>query len=91
MTTSIDARPAACLLLVFVFFLLQVHGEGHHGVRDLLVKYNLRNFNIFLQRLQGKLYEFAYCECCCCRCQRPILPRPPAPCRKYHCKPRLPL
>jgi L-rhamnose mutarotase len=33
------------------------------GVRDLLIKANVRNFNIFLQRFpDGKLYEFAYFE-----------------------------
>jgi L-rhamnose mutarotase len=33
------------------------------GVRDLLQAYNIRNFNIFLQKLpDGKFYEFAYYE-----------------------------
>jgi L-rhamnose mutarotase len=33
------------------------------GVRDLLIKANIRNFNIFLQHMpDGKLYEFAYYE-----------------------------
>ena len=33
------------------------------GVRDLLLRANIRNFNIFVQRMpDGKLYEFAYYE-----------------------------
>ncbi len=33
------------------------------GVRDLLQSYNIRNFNIFLQKMpDGKFYEFAYHE-----------------------------
>lgn len=33
------------------------------GVRDLLLKYGIRNFNIFLRRMpDGKFYEFAYYE-----------------------------
>jgi L-rhamnose mutarotase len=33
------------------------------GIRDLLTAANIRNFNIFLQRLpDGHLYEFAYYE-----------------------------
>ena len=33
------------------------------GVRDLLQAANIRNFNIFLQKLpDGKFYEFAYYE-----------------------------
>ena len=33
------------------------------GVRDLLERANIRNFNIFLHRLpDGELYEFAYYE-----------------------------
>lgn len=41
----------------------RLHADGHPGVRDLLQKYHLRNFNIFLQQLpDGKWYEFAYYE-----------------------------
>lgn len=33
------------------------------GVRDLLRKYGIHNFNIFLQKMpDGKFYEFAYYE-----------------------------
>ena len=33
------------------------------GVRDLLQAHNIRNFNIFLQKMpDGKFYEFAYYE-----------------------------
>lgn len=41
----------------------RLHSDGHHGVRDLLIKYNMRNFSIFLQKLEdGNYYEFAYYE-----------------------------
>jgi len=36
----------------------RLHADGNAGVRDLLVKYHLRRFTIFLQRIEGKLYEF---------------------------------
>lgn len=41
----------------------RLHADDHTGVRDLLRKYHLRNFSIFLHRLtDGRLYEFAYFE-----------------------------
>jgi len=40
----------------------ELHSDGHPGVRDLLLKYGLSKFAIYLQEIQGKLYEFAYCE-----------------------------
>lgn len=41
----------------------RLHGDDHHGVRDLLIKYNMRNFSIFLHRLEdGNYYEFGYYE-----------------------------
>lgn len=41
----------------------RLHADDEPGVRDLLSKYNIRNFSIFLQRLpDGNLYEFAYYE-----------------------------
>jgi len=44
-------------------FYKELHAGGSNGVRDLLVKYNIRNFSIFLQRLDdGKSYLFAYYE-----------------------------
>ena len=40
-----------------------LHADDEPGVRDLLRRYNLRNFSIFLHRLpDGRLYEFAYFE-----------------------------
>ncbi len=41
----------------------RLHADSHPGVRDLLVKYHLRNFSIFLQQIDGKWYEFGYYEC----------------------------
>jgi L-rhamnose mutarotase len=41
----------------------ELHAGGYSGVRDLLVKYNIRNFSIFLQHFDdGKPYLFAYYE-----------------------------
>jgi L-rhamnose mutarotase len=41
----------------------QLHADFNPGVRDLLQKYNLRNFSIFLTRLDdGNYYEFGYYE-----------------------------
>jgi L-rhamnose mutarotase len=37
----------------------RLHANDNAGVRDLLIKYHLRRFAIFLQRMpDGKLYEF---------------------------------
>jgi L-rhamnose mutarotase len=42
---------------------LTLHADSNPGVRDLLQKYNLRNFSIFLTRLDdGNYYEFGYYE-----------------------------
>ncbi len=39
------------------------HSESNAGVRDLLIKANMRNFSIFLQQLDdGNWYEFGYYE-----------------------------
>jgi len=41
----------------------ELHADSNPGVRDLLQKYNLRNFSIFLTRLDdGNYYEFGYYE-----------------------------
>jgi len=40
----------------------RLHADANPGVRDLLVKYHLRNFSIFLQQMEGKWYEFGYYE-----------------------------
>ena len=41
----------------------RIHAPGNPGVRDLLSKYNMRNFSIFLQKLDdGNYYEFGYYE-----------------------------
>jgi L-rhamnose mutarotase len=39
-----------------------LHAEGHPGVRDLLAKYHLHNFSIFLHQVAGKWLEFGYYE-----------------------------
>lgn len=40
-----------------------LHADSASGVRDLLTKYNLRNFSIFLTRLEdSNYYEFGYYE-----------------------------
>ncbi|MDT8388922.1 MAG: L-rhamnose mutarotase [Lentisphaeria bacterium] len=40
----------------------RLHAEDHPGVRDLLSKYHLRNFNIFLHRIGDEYFEFGYYE-----------------------------
>jgi L-rhamnose mutarotase len=40
----------------------RLHADSNPGVRDLLRKYNIHNFSIFLQEIDGKWYEFAYYE-----------------------------
>ena len=41
----------------------RIHAPDNQGVRDLLTKYNMRNFSIFLQKLDdGNYYEFGYYE-----------------------------
>ena len=41
----------------------RLHADDYDGVRDLLTKYHMRNFNIFLQKMpDGKWYEFGYYE-----------------------------
>ncbi len=40
-----------------------VHADSNPGVRDLLQKYNMRNFSIFMTQLEdGNFYEFGYYE-----------------------------
>jgi L-rhamnose mutarotase len=40
----------------------RLHADGSPGVRDLLSKYNMHNFSIFLTEIAGKWYEFGYYE-----------------------------
>jgi len=40
----------------------QLHADSNPGVRDLLTQYHMRNFSIFLQKIDGKWYEFGYYE-----------------------------
>ena len=40
----------------------RLHADSNAGVRDLLHKYHMRNFSIFLQQIEGKWYEFGYYE-----------------------------
>jgi L-rhamnose mutarotase len=39
-----------------------LHADDNPGVRDLLNKYNMHNFSIFLHQIDGKWYEFGYYE-----------------------------
>jgi len=39
-----------------------LHADSNPGVRDLLNKYNMHNFSIFLHEIDGKFYEFGYYE-----------------------------
>jgi len=40
----------------------RLHADSNSGVRDLLGKYHMRNFNIFLHRIGGEWFEFGYYE-----------------------------
>ena len=40
----------------------KLHADSNPGVRDLLAKYHMHNFSIFLQEIEGKWYEFGYYE-----------------------------
>ena len=40
----------------------RLHADSNAGVRDLLNKYHMRNFSIYLQKIDGKWYEFGYYE-----------------------------
>jgi L-rhamnose mutarotase len=40
----------------------RLHADNHSGVRDLLLKYHLRNFSIFLHQIDGRWFEFGYYE-----------------------------
>ena len=40
----------------------RLHADSNPGVRDLLSKYHMRNFSIYLQKIDGKWYEFGYYE-----------------------------
>jgi len=39
-----------------------LHADSNPGVRDLLTKYHMHNFSIFVHEIEGKLYEFGYYE-----------------------------
>jgi len=40
----------------------RLHADANAGVRDLLTKYHMHNFSIYLQQIEGKWYEFGYYE-----------------------------
>lgn len=40
----------------------RLHADGYAGVRDLLTKYHMHNFSIYLTEIEGKWYEFGYYE-----------------------------
>jgi L-rhamnose mutarotase len=40
----------------------ELHADSNPGVRDLLTKYHMHNFSIYLQEIDGKYYEFGYYE-----------------------------
>ena len=40
----------------------RLHSDANPGVRDLLSKYHMHNFSIFLTEMDGKWYEFGYYE-----------------------------
>jgi L-rhamnose mutarotase len=40
----------------------RLHADDNPGVRDLLHKYHMQNFSIFITEIDGKWYEFGYYE-----------------------------
>jgi L-rhamnose mutarotase len=40
----------------------ELHADSNPGVRDLLTKYHMRNFSIYLHEIDGRYYEFGYYE-----------------------------
>ncbi len=40
----------------------RLHADDNPGVRDLLRKYHMENFSIFLTEIEGRWYEFGYYE-----------------------------
>jgi len=40
----------------------RLHADSNPGVRDLLNKYHMHNFSIFLHKIDGEWYEFGYYE-----------------------------
>jgi L-rhamnose mutarotase len=36
----------------------ELHAESNPGVRDLLSKYHIHNFSIYLHEINGRYYEF---------------------------------
>ena len=40
----------------------RLHADDQPGVRDLLTKYHMHNFSIYLTEIDGKWYEFGYYE-----------------------------
>lgn len=40
----------------------RLHADNNPGVRDLLDKYHMHNFSIFLRQIDGRWYEFGYYE-----------------------------
>jgi L-rhamnose mutarotase len=42
---------------------LKLHADSNPGVRDLITKYHMRNFSIFMTQMEdGNYYEFGYYE-----------------------------
>ena len=41
---------------------LELHSDTYPGVRDLLIRYHLENFSIFLHRISDDYFEFGYYE-----------------------------
>lgn len=39
-----------------------LHAASNAGVRDLLARYNMRNFSIYIEKLENRYYLFGYYE-----------------------------
>jgi L-rhamnose mutarotase len=39
-----------------------LHSEENQGIRELLLKYHLRNYSMFLKQIENRWFVFTYCE-----------------------------
>jgi L-rhamnose mutarotase len=61
--TKSDVKPTKVKRMGMVEEYKRLHAAENPGVRDLLNKYHMHNFNIYLQKMpDGNWYEFGYYE-----------------------------
>jgi len=63
--TDIDVKRIGMVIKLrpeYIKEYLELHACGNPGVRDLLTKYHLKNFSIFLHQIGNEWFEFGYYE-----------------------------